>query len=47
VSTLSNEIHVLTLCAESENELKIEEGKGIIRGLSALKHDMGRNKVLS
>lgn len=25
---------------------KIEEGKGIVRALSELKHDMGRNKVL-
>ncbi|KAI5449589.1 Hairy/enhancer-of-split with YRPW motif protein 2 [Naganishia albida] len=52
VSTLSNELHVLTLAAEdepgnAEREAKIEQGKAIIRDLSALKHDMGRNKVLA
>jgi hypothetical protein len=46
VSTLSNEIHTLTLSSD-DNSAKIEEGKTIIRGLSALKHDMGRNKVLA
>lgn len=55
VSTLSNEIHALTLdgaqqtsseLSAEDKETKIEEGKGIIRALSGLKHDMGRNKVL-
>ena len=50
VSTLSNEIHHVTTSKESESEAskeKIEEGKEIIRSISELKHDMGRNKVLS
>ncbi|GHJ89415.1 hypothetical protein NliqN6_5817 [Naganishia liquefaciens] len=51
VSTLSNELHLLTLHGPSDLspqdvEAKIEEGKGIVRALSELKHDMGRNKVL-
>ncbi|KAJ9107195.1 hypothetical protein QFC19_002855 [Naganishia cerealis] len=54
VSTLSNEIHSLTLSdgtlpsgeSKEKNTAKIEEGKEIIRALSALKHDMGRNKAL-
>jgi hypothetical protein len=32
---------------ETITNIKIEEGKEIIRALSALKHDMGRNKALS
>lgn len=50
VSTLSNEIHHVTTSKDSESEAskeKIEEGKEIIRSISELKHDMGRNKVLS
>ncbi|KAJ9119330.1 hypothetical protein QFC24_005801 [Naganishia onofrii] len=61
VSTLSNEIHTLTLTLPNSDDqvnstdskeetityIKIEEGKEIIRALSALKHDMGRNKALS
>ncbi|KAJ9095245.1 hypothetical protein QFC21_005611 [Naganishia friedmannii] len=33
--------------SESDTNVKIEEGKEIIRALSGLKHDMGRNKALS
>lgn len=45
VSTLSNEIHGLTT-SDAPGD-KIEEGKQIIRKISELKHDMGRNKVLA
>ena len=46
---MSNAIHEITQSGgspETDAE-KIEEGKEIIRAISELKHDMGRNKVLS
>jgi hypothetical protein len=55
VSTLSNEIHKITVTPgttdqgvlSTEDVEKIEQGKEIIRAISELKHDMGRNKVLT
>lgn len=55
ISTISNETHRLHIelsSPETSNGLKetigekLEDGKEIIRKLSALKHDMGRDKVL-
>jgi hypothetical protein len=46
---MSNAIHDITQSGNSPetDAERIEEGKEIIRAISELKHDMGRNKVLS
>ena len=46
---MSNAIHEITQSGDSPeiDAEKIEEGKEIILAISELKHDMGRNKVLS
>lgn len=48
VSTLSNELHKLSMQPGStEGDEKIKEGKGIISKLSSLKHEMGKNAILT
>ncbi len=56
ISTLSSEIHRLTVASGSNSAIsgdekaattiQIQEGKQIISRLSALKHDMGRDRPL-
>lgn len=50
VSTVTNRLHTLSTSGsadDSETKDSIKEGKEIVAKLSALKHEMGKNAVLS
>lgn len=47
VSTVSNDMHALHAAQDEASRAKVEEGKTIISKLSTIKHEMGKNAVLS
>lgn len=47
VSTVSNDMHALHAAQDEASRAKVEEGKSIISKLGTIKHEMGKNAVLT